>query len=511
MVLVLSGCGSTMTPKSTEIPDIAQPTNRPYRNLTGFNDAMICMDQLLASTPRLAEPVYITSHGIPDDTGKLKLSSGRHMLVSSFSTINSQSDRFRFIDLPALQYGTEAVQRAEDIEALLKHIQIVLGGGDMPYPDYYVMGSISQLDENVTSTSKGISIVFGDVFDAGAGSDVISSIVTLDMNLVNAQEREVINGLTSTNSMTVSRQGMAGDLGGRIKKAGLTFNLSLDKNEGMHQAVRNLVQLGTIELLGKLAQVPYWRCLSIESTNPEMMSQARSWYADKTPRQLTEFAQRMLARKTHEGQSWYSGPFTGILDYQTRDSISRYQTAHNLIPNGVADFDLYRTLISDELALGRIPDSPEPPREPVTHAPIQLALGTKDGKATRYRLNDTLTLQLGTNVDAHAYCYYEGGNGEIRRIFPNEFQPNSFMPAGQSVTIPGPEHPFSLVLDWPHVTETIWCLATDREITSQLPKRVLAPDMRPLRARSLQQVRDDFNHLNLNNFITNELLIQVGQ
>ena len=60
-----------------------------------------------------------------------------------------------------------------------------------------------------------------------------------------------------------------------IGKAGLTFSVALDRSEGFHQAVRELVDLSTIEVLGKLMRVPYWECLSIEPTNPHFQAQAR--------------------------------------------------------------------------------------------------------------------------------------------------------------------------------------------------------------------------------------------
>ena len=42
--------------------------------------------------------------------------------------------------------------------------------------------------------------------------------------------------------------------------------------------VRTLVELSTIESLGKLTQVPYWRCLQIDHTNPAIVAESREWF-----------------------------------------------------------------------------------------------------------------------------------------------------------------------------------------------------------------------------------------
>ncbi len=44
-----------------------------------------------------------------------------------------------------------------------------------------------------------------------------------------------------------------GFLSGHVSALGAHFNVNLDRTEGMHQAVRILIQLGTVELLGRLA------------------------------------------------------------------------------------------------------------------------------------------------------------------------------------------------------------------------------------------------------------------
>ncbi|MCK4493702.1 MAG: DUF4384 domain-containing protein, partial [Methylococcales bacterium] len=128
------------------------------------------------------------------------------------------------------------------------------------YPDYKIIGAITQVDKNIISGGAAASLSFRDA-DFGVSKDDMVSIISADMNIVNTANFEVLNGAGSSNSIAVYRQGLAGDLGGRIKSSGIFLNFSFDESEGMHQAIRTLLQLNTLEVLGKLAKVPFRKCL----------------------------------------------------------------------------------------------------------------------------------------------------------------------------------------------------------------------------------------------------------
>ena len=135
------------------------------------------------------------------------------------------------------------------------------------------------------------------------------SVVSLDMNIGNLLTRQIQPGMSAHNSISVTRNTKVGDAGGTISTYGLFFNLALNRAEGMHAAVRNLIELSTIEVLGKLAEVPYWRCLQIEQTNPAVEATARAWFNDMSEREQIVFVQRALA-----SQGLYDAPITGVRD-----------------------------------------------------------------------------------------------------------------------------------------------------------------------------------------------------
>ena len=166
---------------------------------------------------------------------------------------------------------------------------------DFVAPNYYVRGAITQLDSNVlqSSASAGVSIPGMDL--AINGNQVVS-VVSIDLNVGKLITRQILPGISASNSIAVVQSGKGADVGGFIGKAGLSLSVSLDKSEGFHQAVRNLIELSTIEILGKLTRVPYWQCLSIEFDQSELRTEARGWFDTMGETERERFVSAALVR-----------------------------------------------------------------------------------------------------------------------------------------------------------------------------------------------------------------------
>ena len=254
-LLMLAGC-ATDPQKAIEI---AKPKTLPATNLTNFSDSLRCMDDLLLSFGR--HNIVVTSAGIPDATGSVSAGT-KDMLISAISRMSVKSGAFSFVDYDATQADVH------DLQSLVGFTD------DFVVPNYYIRGAVTQLDEGVLDEAQAAAIGIPEI-QIGASRDQTVSVVSLDLNVGNLVTRQIIPGSSAHNSIAVARKGYAGDLAGSISKLGLNFNVVLNKGEGMHQAVRTLVELSAIEVLGKLAEVPYWRCLQIEQTNPAIVEEAK--------------------------------------------------------------------------------------------------------------------------------------------------------------------------------------------------------------------------------------------
>lgn len=460
--------------------DVQHPRTAAVRNIGNFNEALRCMDDMFLAQGK--RDIYITTAGIPDATG-LIASGTKEMFITAVSRMSAKSDAFRFVDYDPTQ---------TDVQVLSELVGL---HDDFVAPNYYVRGAITQLDSNViqSSAGAGVSIPFMDL--AISGNQVVS-VVSIDLNVGKLVTRQILPGISSSNSMAVVQSGKGADVGGLIGKAGLSLSVSLDKSEGFHQAVRNLIELSTIEILGKLTKVPYWQCLSIESTNPSYRSEARGWYDIMGQGERERFVSAALVR-TGYLSSGGDGSTPGF-----SDAIARYQADNDLVPNGRVDFDLYYRMLANE---ARHPGTKPVPATPVAAAvapalpppsPPRLVLSTPRGPKPSYRVGDTMVLSVQPTQDAYVYCYYQDATGTVARIFPNRFQPDPFMHGGAQIEIPpAGTKSFALRFDKGGVTESVACLGSDREVGLRLPDKLKAQDLEPLPVSGLNDVAGQFRSI----------------
>ncbi len=487
LVFSLSAC-VTSNPQTAHT--VAQPKTTPMRNITSFTPALQCMDDMFHSFG--VRDVVVTSDGIPDETGEVGAGT-KDMLISAISRMSVKSKAFTFVDFD---------QSQDDVAEL----QALIGYTDeFRVPSYYIRGAITQLDSGVIAEQVGGGVAVPD-FSLGVSKDLVVSVVSVDMNMAHLATRQILPGIAANNSIAVSRTGVGGDANATIGKAGLFFNVSMNNSEGVHAATRTLIELSAIEIMGKLTEVPYWRCLQIEQTNPEMIAVARSWFESMSSQDRIVFVQRALA-----SEGYYYGPISGTLDTSTKGAVSRYQAENGLLANGDIDLQLYRSLIAQDLALGYRPKLAEPATVDVTAPPpLGLELVTEKGAAPEYRVEEVLRLAVTTSQDSYVYCYYRDDRGQIARIFPNSFQPDPYAIGGKTLQIPSQDALFDIVFERPGVQEEVVCLASYKEVGTKLPEAYKVADLTPLPVDSMSQLVSSFSRIDPTHLARARVTIRVA-
>ncbi|CAA7614602.1 Peptidoglycan-binding domain 1 protein [Candidatus Terasakiella magnetica] len=458
----------------------AAPKTPAAKVLTSFTPALRCMDDLFLAYGK--RDIVLTTAGIPDSTGKVQTGT-KEMLITAVSRMSIKSKAITYID-----YDTER----NDLLLLFQDIQQAGAAGNRKLPSYYIRGAITQLDDNALDSQQSVGLAFS-FLDLGLSRDQVVSMLSVDMNMGETTTRQILPGVNASNNMAIVRSGKAGEAGGKIGKAGLNISMSLNQNEGAGAGVRALIELGLIELMGKLTNVPYWKCLEIDKTNPTMMQQARDWYDGMSEADQIKFVQRKLA-----GAGAYSGPVTGNLDRATVDSISRYKAEHSLIANGRIDFDLYYSLLDDQApaagADSQAATVTAAQRPASGGGGMKVTMNSDRGNRPIYRPNEVLRAVAELSQDGFLYCYYKDGGGTIARIFPNRFQPDPFVRGGKQMGIPGDNVPFKIKFDKAGAREQVACIGSDRDIA--LPSNLKAGDLTPLRVGSIEEVVAAFKQSN---------------
>ncbi|MDP2809905.1 MAG: DUF4384 domain-containing protein [Rhodocyclaceae bacterium] len=471
---LLAGC--VVDPPKPETATIATAVKTPAsKTVTNFTPALRCMDDLLLAYGK--KDIVITTAGIPDSTGKVQAGT-KDMLHTAASKMSIKSKALVFID-----YDTSS----NDLLAVFQDIQAA-GAFQHKLPNYYIRGAITQLDENAIDAQAGggISLPF---LDLGMSRDQVSSVISIDMNMGETTTRMILPGVNASNSLVITRAGKSGDMGGKLGKVGFSFNMSMNKAEGLSSGVRALIELGMIELVGKLTGTPYWKCLQVDKTNPVMLEQAREWYDGMKPEDRVKLVQRKLS-----GMSIYSGAVNGAMSGDLASAIGKYQAENGLIADGRVNFDLYYALLDADQPIAADPMAkPAAPAAAPPSARTPMTLKLDSDKGGRYRVRDMLLARVQTSSDGVLYCYYQDVSGAIARIFPNRFSPDPFVKANRLMSLPPENSPFKIKFDRAG-REQIACYASDRDLA--LPANLKGADLTPLKVGSMDEIANAFRKAN---------------
>jgi hypothetical protein len=313
----------------------------------------------------------------------------------------------------------------------------------------------------------------------------------------------VVAGVTSRNSVVILKHGKGFDGDTAYHKFGINYSMTLSQSEGQSQALRGLVELAAVELMGKLTKTPYWSCLGGKPEgNEEVKLEIADWYyaMAASRSELIGYFQNQMRRR-----GFYDGPIDGLFNPAVDEAIANYRVALGLSREALLDEAFFKAYLSADHSKIAAPDKPAkyvppapqptPPAQPAPPAqPTPSALGLALASAhaqTRYARGEAISLTLQPTRDAHVYCYLQDEDAKIRRFYPNRFARDSLVSASQALALPGAMR-FQLVMNDKGAKETIACFATARDVLQQLPNAVVGVDFEALPAASLDQIREAF-------------------
>ena len=486
ILVVISGCAShNRLPDKAATTDAritATPDAAPQRSITNFTESLQCMDQMLKRY-NIAN-VMVGAQEVADV--KSDIAGTKDMLTTALSTMNRTSGAVRVVAL------------ASDLADVVSYHNYHKDKKTFSAPDYFIRLSAPQIDKGVEVDQVGGAIRVQNAFGFERSQDRISSVVSLDINAGLVKNLQYLPGVYSSNSIAVVRRGSATDVSGEIRKLGAIFYVSDDNSEGFHHSVRTLIELGAIEVIGKLTRTPYWECLDISPTSPDVQRQVRDWYGALSWEELAVFVQRKLKAK---------GLYNGIDDGQESpafsSAVARYKAQQGLIADGELGYTLYYKLLLDPVpiqggyasaALGRQSEDSEVTAVPVSIdsskrlTKLNLSLTTDFGeKPVVYKSGEAIHFSARTTVDAHLYCYYQQGDGRIYKIFPNRFTPGSATQGGVTMRFPEDSR-YLIQADGSGTTERIMCMASYDNLDAKLPFVLAEKDLQALPVSSLDKI-----------------------
>lgn len=479
----LSACVSNQVQQRTEKEYEAArkgPEKAPQKTITNFNESLRCMDMMMIGYG--VRDVTLLVEDLADNTKKVSVGT-RDMLISAISDMTRRSRAIRLNT-----FGNDSGALLSFLEKSKKEnvYQIV--------PKYDLRGSISQLDDTIARTQADFGVSLGQDASIGTSNNSSISALGLDLSIVDTDSMTVIPGVTSRNSVAIFKSGKGVDGDATIRKLGLTFTFAVNKNEGTSQAVRNLVELASIELVGKLLKIPYWQCLGTENS-PEVQRELEDWYY--TLQKDNDLIKYFQAQMRNRG--YYGGLIDGNQTAEFLESVKAYRQTLGLNPEAIIDFPFFKAMLSvpvNQVVMQTEATSRRGAMEQQQAAqPLGLRINsTSHPNNGRARPNDVLTFNIRPTRNAFVYCYYKDEKNVFQRIFPNRFTRDAMVSASTGLDLPGTMR-FRLNANAQRLPESLMCFATPQDVLQRLPESIRGADFAKLPVSSFEQIRGNFSQV----------------
>ena len=338
-----TGCA---TMDASEVSQVAKPNSAPIASVTQFEQPLKCMDRAFADFG--VSGVTIAVSAVPDYTGRVFVGSDI-WLQTAITKMSQRSGAFVVTDYNPNQWAPE------------QGLWTLSNKQGFYIPAYYVRGAISGFANNVAENTGQVAAGSA-LYNGGAGIGTAYSTVSVDLTIGNLLQRTLISRAHAGNEIVLESKAKGAQVGGLLKKFGANLEINASRNDGVPQAVRALVELNAIEILGRLTGVPYWTCLGADSNDPQAMQIRRDIFSNMSNPERVVFVQRRLGRL-----GYYNGAINGQIDQALGEAVSAY-SRDNGLPPATDDFALYQKLTEwrdGSTAPQRISAAPAQPAAPV--------------------------------------------------------------------------------------------------------------------------------------------------
>ncbi len=319
---LLSACGVNLAPKMNKAEKEAMAESQyPFMHASLYSNALERMGTAINSSVAYRKIVQPKEIGNTAGGNELPFNL-TNMVINSISEFSGP----RFLVVPY------------DPQYIISDYQTG-GKGTRVLPDIVIGGSITEFDKDIEgdSTSIDLDVLIsrqGEEADIGlgkGGSKKISRVV-LDLYLLDYKTHSVIPGMNVSNTIHVLEMDKDHGFGFAIWGSGMGIDGKIERKQGFHKAMRNLVEYSILQLFGKYYDLPYWRLLGMKTVDSEVThSMVKGFNAKNRSQQVMEI-QRWLRRyplgpvtiREQGGGTYAQVPVDGFLDPVTQGFIDKF-------------------------------------------------------------------------------------------------------------------------------------------------------------------------------------------
>jgi len=169
-------------------------------------------------------------------------------------------------------------------------------------PELVIDGAITECDENLDTQSHGVDadlMLDGDPkADIGGGynKSLTYSNLALDLHFMDYATQILIPNKQTSIAVEVWNLQKNYNFGFQINGSGLGFDGQRKVVQGKHDAIRILVELSVLQLIGKYLELPYWRCLKGADEDADVIGLLNKQFSQAPPEKRVSVIQTLLLR-----------------------------------------------------------------------------------------------------------------------------------------------------------------------------------------------------------------------
>ncbi len=313
--MIAGGCVSSVDPAKV---DLTLEKSRPETKLTSYTETLHELG-LMTEIYDTGE-LLIQSDPVGDNTGASGHTGGeipRDITEILKSTLNSIGGNIRYIPYdPAYIQNMNVTGYSDFSEKLIP--EVVVSGGITEFDrglETRGKGTDAGVDASFTNAPRwtpadSVGLNYGDNTKQGLAR------ITLDFNLLDFKTMAGIPRMNTVNTMEVRKGLREKEMG--ITLFGPTFGRkgSVKKVQGRHAAIRVLVEVSMIQMVGKYLGIPYWTMLGKDADpDPVVIKQVKRYYYSISPMQRIQAIQQWMFLYGHNLS------ISGQLDVSTQTAL----------------------------------------------------------------------------------------------------------------------------------------------------------------------------------------------
>lgn len=245
---------------------------KPAANLSDYSQALRRFGEMLQIYKQGDPTIYVQTRDIRDATNLSHPLAGAEIPGEITEMVRTAINRI----------GPNVVYVPFYPDYLVAQAQMGAQFG-VTMPNYVITGALTEFDRALSGAGRAnnLSLDFGKGRGkTNAGADLkrtaILSSLGLDLNLVNFGNNQMVPQMQAANVIKVWN--FSKETNASLGFYGDAFGFKLEGKylQGRHSAIRTLVDLSVLELLGKATNTPYWRSIPGGQPDPLVVGNVRN-------------------------------------------------------------------------------------------------------------------------------------------------------------------------------------------------------------------------------------------